>query len=105
MIFKNLSLIICAFVIAFMFATSACVAASNDVAPVVFDAVNQGGLSCFTINPPSYDKDNPTSCDKLCGAKGMACTGVTSSVNPPQSCSSAIAFATCRCCKIDGGKQ
>jgi len=49
--------------------------------------VHGGGLTCFTVEPTEpYDRNKPVTCNSFCESKGTICTGVTSSMNPPQTC-------------------
>lgn len=63
-------------------------------------SVKSSGLTCFTITPSPYDPKAPATCNDLCGARGAVCTGVTSAMNPPQSCESPAQWETCRCCAV-----
>jgi len=70
--------------------------------PLVSPSISAGGLSCFTIadiKPPAPHERTP-SCDQLCLDLSASCTGVTSTVNPPYTCATPAAYATCRCCKV-----
>ena len=60
-----------------------------------------GGLTCFTVEPQPDPKAS-VNCNDLCGAKGAACTGVTSNFSPPLSCETQAGknWETCRCCAI-----
>ena len=62
--------------------------------------VKSGGLMCFTITPDSSETQFFTTCNDLCAKQGSACMGVTSALNPPQSCESPAQSETCRCCKV-----
>lgn len=88
----------------FLTVTMACygVSAKSNASPIS-ETVKQGGLACFTIDPPPHDNNRPPSCDELCGQHSAACTGVTNgAMNPPTRCSDPPPsdFAICRCCKV-----
>ena len=91
------------------------VAASN--APDDSGAIHQGGLVCFSINPPDAPTNGPAgprfppqppptyrSCDELCAARHAACTATTSDMNPMRSCASTYydpgPNTLCRCCTV-----
>src|SRR5277367_1817458 len=66
--------------------------------------VRVGGLLCFTITPPTSGTAHE-SCDKLCAAKGAACTAVNSAGNSfvlGLNCASppVPAVSLCRCCAV-----
>ena len=66
-----------------------------------------GGLTCFSVEPPKAEpnrkrEDYPT-CDELCAEKEAACTGMQNSgLNPPVTCAdhTSNTFSVCRCCKV-----
>jgi hypothetical protein len=66
-----------------------------------------GGLTCFSISPPTgpdaADIQKAKSCKALCADQGAACSGVTSNLSPIPSCeeSAAPSAMVCRCCKVD----
>ena len=78
------------------------VEASADLAAVQTTA----GLTCFTIHPPTHipAREEVPSCDQLCAERQAVCTGVTSPLNPPQSCEDRALppLQTCRCCALRG---
>ncbi len=78
------------------------VGTATEAQPTISGTVTAGGLTCFTVTPADASKDTPKlkTCDELCADRASACTGVTSSLNPPQSCASPATRLTCRCCEV-----
>jgi hypothetical protein len=66
--------------------------------------VTQGGLTCFSMVTKPEGTQRQPSCDEQCGAKGAACTAVTtdSGAHYPMTCASNLStfFAVCQCCAI-----
>ena len=66
-----------------------------------------GGLACFSVEPPAPEpnlkrEDYPT-CDELCAKQDAACTGMQNSgLNPPVTCEdhTSNTLSVCRCCKV-----
>lgn len=83
-------------------------AAASDAQSSGADGVKKnGGLACFSVEPPKSEpnrkrEEYPT-CDELCAAKDAACTGMQNSgLNPPVTCADHTSniWTVCRCCRV-----
>ena len=94
-------------------ATTPALASPNDASyappsPEKSAPVKLGGLTCFSIAPPTWyppsQPDQWPTCDKLCAAQEAVCTGMQNGgVSPPMTCSDPISspfMGVCRCCKV-----
>lgn len=77
-------------------------AAAGEETPAISKSVTQGGLTCFSIDPPAVASPTPKSCDDYCLDSNAVCTGVTSNLSPAQSCEDPARHfqIMCRCCAI-----
>lgn len=80
----------------FTVAIAGCAIPNPEISPVV----SGSGLVCATVRPT---EEKGPSCDKLCAAQGMACTGVSQGPTMPAHTCGEPASATwdaCRCCAV-----
>lgn len=98
-------ILIASFALAFLTGTAA--HAEN---PAAGSVTHEGGLACFSVQPPELTKDRAThqSCNQICAVKHAACVGLelNGAFNPAIGCGTTNesgyggTIAECRCCAV-----